>query len=98
MSSVVYVGDIGTELLVDCGQDISGATNTFLTVRFPSGNVVNWPATVATVEGKAQFLRCLTRAGDLAEAGNYRVQAMLTLGDWSGSGKTAVLQVRERFA
>ena len=36
--------------------------------------------------------------GDLDEAGVYKLQAALTLGDWSGLGRTASFTVRPRFS
>ncbi|MHC1791451.1 hypothetical protein [Solidesulfovibrio sp.] len=98
MAESIYQGDVGLEILVDCGRDIAGAGAPALVVRTPSGTVRRWPATVAVVGQSASHLRYVTGPGDLAEAGPYKVQAALTLGDWSGTGKTAVLVVRPKFS
>ncbi|MFP5258234.1 MAG: hypothetical protein ACLGQH_04350 [Acidobacteriota bacterium] len=98
MAESIYQGDVGLEILVDCGRDIAAAASTALAVRLPSGAVRLWPAAVAVVGQDASFLRYVTGPGDLAEAGTYRVQAALTLGDWSGTGRTASLVVRPKFS
>ncbi len=98
MADTIYQGDAGTEILVDCGRDIAGAGSPGLVVRTPSGAVVAWPATTKTVNNETRYLSYVTSPGDLAEAGVYKVQASLSLGDWSGLGKTAQLSVRARFS
>ena len=94
----VCQGDVGLEILVDCKEDIAGAASPALAVRTPSGAVRRWPATVEVVGQTATHLRYVTGPGDLAEAGTYRLQASLGLGDWSGSGRTAQFVVRPHFS
>lgn len=94
MANTLYQGDVGLEILVDCGCDITGATNAALVVRTPSGAVRLWPAEVAD----ARCLRYRTRPGDLAESGTYRLQASLSTGDWTGLGKTAGFRVTPKFS
>lgn len=98
MTDSIYQGDFGLEILVDCGRDIAGAGEPGLIVRAPSGAVRRYAATLASADGVTRCIRYVTRPGDLAEAGIYRIQASLTLGDWSGLGKTAPLTVRARFS
>ena len=98
MADTLYRGDVGLEILVDCGRDIAGAGTPALQVRTPSGAVRSWPATVAVIGQTASYLRYVTGPGDLAEAGSYKIQASLTLGDWSGTGRTATLVVRPQFS
>ncbi|WP_300163385.1 hypothetical protein [Solidesulfovibrio sp.] len=94
----VYQGDTGVELLVDCGRDIAGASAPALLVRVPSGAVRAFAGSLVEADGVTRHIRYVTRAGDLAEAGVYRVQASLTLGGWSGVGRTAMFAVRARFS
>ena len=98
MADTIYQGDVGLEILVDCGRDLTGATSPTLRVRLPSGAARVWPTAVAGSGQDAAKLRYVTRPGDLAEAGVYKLQAVLTLGDWSGSGRTASFTVRPRFS
>jgi hypothetical protein len=94
MANTIYQGDVGLEILVDCGRDISRADAAALSVRTPSGAVHTWPATVT--DGNA--LRYVTRPGDLAAPGLYRLQATLSTGDWTGRGKTATFFVTPNFS
>ncbi len=98
MADTIYQGDVGLEILVDCGRDLTGAVSPTLRVRVPSGATRSWPATVAGSGQDAAKLRYVTRSGDLAEAGVYKLQAALTLGDWSGLGRTASFTVRPQFS
>uniref|UniRef100_I2PYP3 Uncharacterized protein n=1 Tax=Desulfovibrio sp. U5L TaxID=596152 RepID=I2PYP3_9BACT len=98
MAGTVYQGDVGLEIILDCGCDLSGAVGTAVAVRMPSGTVLSWPAETAGAGGGVTCLRCVTRAGDLAEAGTYRLQASLTLGGWTGLGRTASLVVKPKFS
>ena len=98
MADTIYQGDAGLEILVDCGRDLTGAASPSLCVRLPSGATRSWPAAVAGSGQDAARLRYVTRPGDLAEAGVYKLQAALTLGDWSGLGRTASFTVRPRFS
>ena len=98
MADTIYQGDVGLEILVDCVRDLTGAASPALRVRLPSGATRTWPAAVAGSGQDAAKLRYVTRPGDLAEAGVYKLQAALTLGDWSGLGRTASFTVRPRFA
>ncbi|EKO39697.1 MAG: hypothetical protein B193_1577 [Solidesulfovibrio magneticus str. Maddingley MBC34] len=98
MADTIYQGDVGLEILVDCGRDLTGAASPTLRVRLPSGATRTWPAAVAGSGQDAAKLRYVTRSGDLAEAGVYKLQAVLTLGDWSGGGRTASFTVRPQFS
>ena len=94
MANTIYQGDVGLEILVDCGRDISETQRAALSVRTPSGAVHDWPATVTD----GSFLRYVTQPGDLAVPGPYRLQATLSTGDWTGRGKTATFFVTPNFS
>ena len=86
----VYVGSVGTEILADAGQNITGATVSLEVIK-PGGAVVVWPAAVHD----ARLVRHTSVAGDFDVAGNYRVNPIIALGDgsWTGPGKTAEFHV-----
>lgn len=92
-SSKYYVGDIGTEILVDTGSDISTATSVSLKVQKPSGKEAVWVGTVYDTD----YIRYVVKTGDFNEVGTYRVQAYVTLPSWSGLGDTAVFTISARF-
>jgi len=85
MTDKYYVGDIGTDIIVDCGSTITGATNTKLKVRKPDGTEVEWTATIDGTDN----LKYATIADDFSVAGTYLLQASLTLSGWAGLGETA---------
>ena len=85
-----YVGDIGTDIILDVYEDLTGAT-VGISVRKPSGMVVVWSAVVH----ETLSVRHTVRAGDFDEAGIYRVQPVVALADgtWSGRGGTGEFRV-----
>ena len=93
MADKVYVGDIGTDIIVDCGEDISTATKTKISVKKPDGSKVLWSASIYNTN----YLKYTTVANDLNQSGKYKVQASLTLGAWSGLGETACFTVYSLF-
>jgi len=95
--SKYYVGDVGTEIILDCGMDITGATGIHIHVRKPDGSVEAWDAAVWTIDGAPNYVKYTTQAGDFDVAGEYRVQAGLTLSGWTGRGETATFDVGEVF-
>lgn len=94
MADTFYQGDVGLKIELDCGQDISTATNRTIQVRKPDGSTCAWAAAVESNE----LLTYTTTSGDLAQSGTYKLQASLTLGDWTGRGKTATLIVLPYFS
>ena len=89
MSDKVYVGDVGTEIIVDCGQSIVGATATTLEILKPDGTTKSWTATIY----QSNYLKYTVQADDLDMAGLWRVQAKLTLSGWTGKGETDSFRV-----
>ena len=92
MANKYYENDIGTEIIVDCGEDISLATGTTLEVQKPGGEAVSWVASIY----QTNYLKYTTIAGDFIP-GIYKLNAKLTLGAWTGHGETATFTVYERF-
>lgn len=91
----LFVGDVGTEIILDCGVDITSASVVKILVRKPGvPGVSEW---VGTIEGTTQ-VKYTTKAGDLNAAGLYLLQAHVTMPTWSGKGETATLQVFPPFA
>jgi hypothetical protein len=93
MSDKIYVGDIGTIVTVDCGEDISTATVNQLMVQKPDGTIVTWEAAVYNTN----YLRYTIMDGDLDQAGVYKVQSKITLPSWSGLGETDEFTVNEAY-
>lgn len=92
-----YIGDIGTEVILDCGCDISLATYTAIAVKKPDDTIAEWVGTAYTIDGDTDYIRYITGVGDLNVIGIYKVQARLTISGWTGRGETATFQVHHVF-
>jgi len=89
-----FVGEVGTEIYLDCGRTITGATNVYIKVRKPDETEHDWSAEVSGTK----YVKYTIQAGDFDQSGDYRLQAYFTLGSWVGRGTTAVLPVYDNFA
>lgn len=81
-----YIGDTGTVIALDCGQDISAATVRSIEVRKPDGTSASWSATASGTNA----IRYTTVGGTLDQAGQWVLQAKVTLpsGVWLGASAT----------
>ena len=91
MADKVYVGDVGTDVIVDCGEDITGATGLSLKVKKPDGTASSWTGDIAVYN--SNYLKYTIQSSDLSVDGRYKVQASLTLGTWTGLGETDTFTV-----
>ena len=87
--TTVFVGDIGTEIILDCGTDISTATVRTINARKPDGTAVQWTA----VASGATAIKYVVLVNDLSVAGVWLLQAYIEMPGWKGRGETASLQV-----
>ena len=71
----LYVGDTGTVITLDCGQDISAATARTIEVRKPDGSTTSWSASASGTNS----IVFTTLAGSLDQAGSWKLQARVTL-------------------
>lgn len=93
-----YVGEVGTNIIIDCGKTITEATNVSISVKKPDGTLATRSAVIYSIAGVVRYLRHTTVTGDLDQSGLYEVQAVLTLGGWTGRGETANFVVFDTFA
>lgn len=93
MTTKSYVGDTGTVITLDCGADVSSATVRSIEVRKPDGSATSWAASASG----ANSVSFTTLADTLDQAGEWWLQAKVTLptGEWRG--ETAYLDVAEPF-
>lgn len=90
----VYVGDTGTQVVLNTGAAVAGAASLQILVRKPDGSEVTWNA---TPDG-SQSMTYTTDSDDLNLPGTYLLQAKITTpsgGAWLG--QTARLRVYDRF-
>lgn len=91
MSNKYYVGDLGTEVILDCGEDVSAAVGPRIYVQKPDGTRTSWNATAISIASVPNYIRYFTVAGDFDQAGEYLFQAGITFaGGWSGRGETTI--------
>ena len=91
--SLYYVGDVGTEIIVDVCSDISTATLATLKVMKPDGTLATWVGSVYNT----QYVRYITVAGDFDQIGEYRVQPYIEMPGFAGRGDTARFKVSATF-
>ena len=89
----VYVGDIGTIILLDTGVDISAGSVFEIKVKKPDNTTATW---TATLYGQSQ-VKYIAQSGDLNVAGTYLLQAKVTMPGWTGLGETASFEVLAVF-
>jgi hypothetical protein len=88
-----YVGEIGTRVIVDCGQPLTTATEVSLDVLKPDGTSVVWAATVH----ETNYLLHATVEGDFDIPGRYSLQSFVKTADGEWPGNTATFVVKDRF-
>lgn len=89
--SVVFVGDVGTEIILDCGVSVASASVRTIKARSPSGVVKQW---AASPEG-TNSIKYATATGDIDRAGGWRLQAYVEMPGWSGHGEVVILTVKD---
>ena len=88
--SNVFVGDVGTEIVLDCGVDISSATLRKIIVRKPmSSTRTEWNA---IAEGSTS-IKYVTTEGDIDSAGIMTLQAYVEMPNWKGYGNKVNVNV-----
>lgn len=85
----IILGDVGTEIILDCGVDVSSATERAIVVKKPNGAEVVWTAEPAT----ATSIRYFLAEGDIDMAGRWQLQARITMPGWQGHGDAATFNV-----
>lgn len=93
MTTKTYVGDTGTVIVLDCGQDISTASARSIEVRKPDKSTVTWSASASGTTA----IQFTTLAGTLDMPGTWRLQAKVTLPSGTWRGETAQLEVYNPF-
>ena len=90
-----YVGEVGTELIVECGKKLDNAAFLKLSVKRPDGSVVEWTGEQAFQRRTA--IRYVTKEGDLNVPGEYQLQSKVSLNGWVGKGRTSKFLIYDQF-
>lgn len=81
--STIYVGDVGTKIVIDCGIDISSATVMQIIVQKQD----NGPKTVWTAQQEnSTSIKYVTQDGDIDVSGLWKMQAYVEMPAWKGRG------------
>ena len=89
-----YVGDIGTEIIVDTCSDITASTVAKLLVEKPDGTLVEWDGSVYDTTK----IKYVIKDGDFDQVGEYTVQSYVEIAGWKGRGNTTTFKVTNAFA
>jgi hypothetical protein len=97
--SKYYVGDVGTEILVDTGSDISTATVLKLLVKKPCGAELEWTGELGPPNAVGVYTKIMyiVKEGDWNEAGWWNVQAYVELPGWKGKGDTVKFKLYSEY-
>lgn len=90
----IYVGTIGTVIVLDTKVDISTATKASIKVLKPDGVVTEWIGDVVTPGTSITYT---TQGADLSVVGVYKLQAYIETPTWTGRGGTAKMEVKQAF-
>jgi hypothetical protein len=93
LMSKMYVGDIGTIIILDVGITVASATSYSFKVIKPSGVIQDWTCTVNSTTS----FKYATQNGSLNESGIYHIQAYATYPDWNGRSDTISFEVYDLF-
>lgn len=88
-----YVGDVGTEILVDTGSDISSASTLELRVKKPDGTTDTWTGTLDGTDS----ISYTTVSGDFDQSGEWTLQAYVVLPSWTGRGESVAFTLYDSF-
>lgn len=89
--SRVFVGDVGTVIILDTKVNITTTTTRKILVETPSGVSREW---VASIEGLTS-IKYTIQEGDLDEAGVWMLQAYVEMPGWKGRGSSVMLDVSQ---
>jgi hypothetical protein len=88
-----YVGDVGTEVILDTNESLLTAVDQAIKVRKPSGVEETWEGSVVE-DTKVSHT---TGTGDFDEAGIYKLLAYVEFPSWSGHGKMVAIRVSSLY-
>ena len=100
MANKYYVGD--TPLIrLDCVSNITGAINPRIHYKKPDGTSGFWSASIENDDetgfGRYVYYQVPSGINVLDQAGDWKFQAHMTVGVWTGYGETVVQRIYEVF-
>lgn len=89
----IYVGDVGTEIILDCGQSIASATTTDIKVTKPNNTTDTWTGSIYNTN----YIKYTIQTGDLDVVGPWLLQAYVVTPSGTWRGETAKMEVYQVF-
>jgi hypothetical protein len=89
MPKKLYVGSVGTTILIDVGEDISGATTAAIDVQKPDGMEVTW---VGDVYDHTK-VRYITIANDIDQSGWWKLRPHIVMPSPGYDGPAATIEI-----
>lgn len=95
MTTDIYVNDIGTQIILDTGKDLteSGINEVSIDVKKPDGSTLNWVGSVL----ETTKILYETKPNDLDQAGTWQLQAVIDSVPWQGGGRVTGIRVKKRL-
>jgi len=90
---VPFVGDTGTRVKLDCGEDISTATVMRVKYEKPDGTDGYWTAALDLSDADTETIYYDTLAADFDQSGRWRLQSYIEMPGWAGHGEIVYLRV-----
>jgi hypothetical protein len=90
-----HEGDIGTEIIVDLGEDLTAATTIKMIIMRPTSTNRVMVVDPTAVAGNTVTYK--TAAGDLSDAGEYKVQVYYVDPLWSGYSNVITFGVQRHL-
>ena len=87
-----YLNEIGTEIIINCGSDVSTASKVEIRVLKPNGEAVWIPDKI-----EKEKVSYITKQGDLDASGFYYIQVYVEQDNWKGLGETATLRIYDKW-
>lgn len=76
-----YVGDIGFQLFVQTGVDVTPASAVSIRYTKPDGTTGSWTGTATSIDfgdGPKNGVQRITESGDLDQAGTWRLDVLVS--------------------
>ena len=94
MSEKLFKNTVGQVIILETGEDLTGANVLKIKVKKPDNTKTEWDGSVY----QTTKIKYTTVLNDLNVAGNYKLQSYVEYPDWRGTGETVELKVYEEFA
>ena len=94
--SIIYQGQDGTIIDIDCGEDMSGASGLKMELRRADGSTLDVTATLSATDNNHIQHTITDASGELTTFGKYSFQAYAEIGTWKGYGDPVTIQYQKR--